>query len=380
MFTGKKFRPLLTAVCVILGGLAGSWAADWYTDAMRVYLADGAHNFIWFIPRVPAEVTKADSITLHVLAIILGAMIGFVIERLVFIEIMRAKKFWLHKKPQDKAAVIIGIIIGFVFTVCLSIILNTSAWLNAALALVLCYICTMAVRNIVGQFRFYFPEEKDSQKSESKGHSAIPKLLDTNVIIDGRIIDLCRTGFLEDPVYVPKFILEELQLISDSADALKRARGRRGLDILNRMREEFDMTISDFEGDEPGEPVDSRLVAVAKANGAAIVTNDFNLSKVAELQGIKILNIHRLANSLKPVVLPGERMRVTVNKEGKERDQGIGYLDDGTLIVVDGGRDKIGENLSVIVTSVLQTAQGKMIFTKVDDKPDYKNRKGGRHY
>ncbi|MDI6829523.1 MAG: PIN domain-containing protein, partial [Armatimonadota bacterium] len=194
-----------------------------------------------------------------------------------------------------------------------------------------------------------------------------PKVLDTNVIIDGRIADVCRTGFLEGPIYVPSFVLEELRHIADSEDFLRRARGRRGLDILNQMQKELNLIIKSFETVDPtdAEEVDEKLVKVAKDIGGCIVTNDFNLNKVAELHGVTVLNVNELANALKPVVLPGEELTVSIIKEGKESNQGIAYLDDGTMIVVEGGKKHIGETIDVVVTSVLQTVAGKMIFANL---------------
>jgi len=189
------------------------------------------------------------------------------------------------------------------------------------------------------------------------------KLLDTSVIIDGRIADITETGFLEGTLVIPQFILRELQHIADSSDPLKRNRGRRGLDILQKIQKKVDIRveISDMEFPEIRE-VDNKLVAMAKALNAKIVTNDFNLNKVAELHGVGVLNINELTNALRPVVLPGEDMRVYVLKEGKEYNQGIAYLDDGTMVVVDNGRRHIGQTIDVCVTSVLQTTAGRMIF------------------
>ncbi len=193
----------------------------------------------------------------------------------------------------------------------------------------------------------------------------INKILDTSVIIDGRIADICKTGFIEGNLIIPEFVLEELRHIADSSDVLKRNRGRRGLDILKQMQKDphinVEIITQDFE-DIP--EVDSKLVKLAQIMGARIVTNDYNLNKVADLQGVFVLNINELANAVKPVVLPGEEMDVKVIKEGKEDGQGIGYLDDGTMIVVDDGIKYMGKNISVLVTSILQTAAGRMIFAK----------------
>jgi uncharacterized protein YacL len=201
--------------------------------------------------------------------------------------------------------------------------------------------------------------------SAASGFSGIPKILDTSVIIDGRISDIYQTGFLSGTIVVPRFVLTELQHIADSSDGLKRNRGRRGLDILNSMRKEMqgDIQVSDTDFPEATE-VDSKLVLLAQQINGDILTNDYNLNKVAELQGVRVLNINDLVNALKPVFLPGEEMVVHVIKEGKEQRQGIGYLDDGTMIVVDLGKKYINQTIYTIVTSVLQTSAGRMIFVK----------------
>lgn len=202
------------------------------------------------------------------------------------------------------------------------------------------------------------------KKSKSAGNS-IPKVLDTSVIIDGRIFDICQTGFVEGPLVIPNFVLDELRHISDSSDSLKRTRGRRGLDILNKIQKELEIETQIWEGDFPEIlEVDSKLLKLAQKLNGKVVTNDFNLNKVAEVQGVPVLNINELANSIKSVVIPGEEMRVVVMKDGKEPTQGVAYLDDGTMIVVEGGRRYMGESIPVIVTSVLQTAAGRMIFAR----------------
>ncbi|WHH58141.1 PIN/TRAM domain-containing protein [Petroclostridium sp. X23] len=192
-----------------------------------------------------------------------------------------------------------------------------------------------------------------------------PKILDTSVIIDGRIADICKTGFVEGPLIIPGFVLRELQHIADSSDALKRNRGRRGLDILNIIQKELEISVEivDKDFDNIAE-VDSKLLKLAEVMNGKVMTNDYNLNKVASFQGVPVLNINELANAVKPVVLPGEEMTVLVVKDGKENGQGIAYLDDGTMIVVDGGRRHMGESISVLVTSILQTPAGRMIFAK----------------
>jgi uncharacterized protein YacL len=195
-----------------------------------------------------------------------------------------------------------------------------------------------------------------------------PKVVDTSVIIDGRIADILHSGFIEGTLIIPRFVLKELQNIADSSDVLRRAKGRRGLDIIKAMQEETDVSVEIVEEDYPDtHEVDGKLVRLARTFKAKILTNDFNLNKVAQIEGVQVLNINDLANALKPAVLPDEQMEVKIIKEGKEASQGVGYLDDGTMVVVDGGRDHVGKHVSVIVTSVLQTAAGRMIFTKLSN-------------
>jgi uncharacterized protein YacL len=223
-------------------------------------------------------------------------------------------------------------------------------------------------------------EKKEEQNAAASGSATVardvvataanvPKLLDTSVLIDGRIADICDAQFLDGPLLVPEFVLHELQLVADSGDALKRQRGRRGLDVLDRIRKIPGLEVRVLE--HPTAPVgdvDRKLVEVAREIGAKIVTNDFNLNKVARVQGLAVLNVNQLANALKPVVMAGEPMRVLILREGKEANQGVAYLDDGTMVVVDGARRYINKSVDVVVTSVHQTAAGKMIFGRVDEK------------
>lgn len=206
---------------------------------------------------------------------------------------------------------------------------------------------------------------KEKQRGAAADNSQY-KLLDTSVIIDGRIADICQSGFIEGTLVIPNFVLDELQHIADSSDLLKRNRGRRGLDILNRIQKELGMyvQINDTDFEDIAE-VDAKLVKLAQVINGKILTNDYNLNKVAEIQGVTVLNINELSNAVKPVVLPGEEMIVHIVKDGKELGQGVAYLDDGTMIVVEGGKKHMGETIGVLVTSVLQTAAGRMIFAKL---------------
>ncbi|SFE42176.1 Uncharacterized conserved protein YacL, contains PIN and TRAM domains [Lentibacillus persicus] len=210
-------------------------------------------------------------------------------------------------------------------------------------------------------------EKKRSSDGETPQAKKQPKskILDTSVIIDGRIADICQTNFLEGTIVIPQFVLGELQHIADSSDVLKRNRGRRGLDVLNRIQKELPVVVEIYEGDFEDIPeVDSKLIKLAKVIDGIVVTNDFNLNKVCDLQEVPVLNINDLANAVKPVVLPGEELMVQVIKDGKEQNQGIAYLDDGTMIVVEEGHDYIGKKVEVLITSVLQTSAGRMIFAK----------------
>jgi uncharacterized protein YacL len=202
-----------------------------------------------------------------------------------------------------------------------------------------------------------------------KGPKKSFKILDTSVIIDGRIADIAETGFLDGVLVIPQFVLRELQLVADSADGMKRNRGRRGLDVLQRLQKMSNLNIQIMEEDFANvREVDMKLIELAKVYDCKIVTNDFNLNKVAQVRGVEVLNINELANSLKPIVLPGELMRVFILKEGKEYNQGVAYLDDGTMVVVDNARKMIAKTIEISVTSVLQTTAGKMIFGKYDER------------
>ncbi len=201
-------------------------------------------------------------------------------------------------------------------------------------------------------------DKRDDEPARVKG-----VLLDTSVIIDGRILDLVRTGFLDMPLYVPRSVLKELQYVADSADAIRRNRGRRGLDVLKQLQDEPKAVLRFHEDDLSGElDIDARLVRLAKQTGWSVMTNDFNLNRVAALEGVRVLNLNELANAMKPIAIPGEALRVLVVKEGKEAGQGIAYLDDGTMVVVENGRRHIDATINVTVTSILQTAAGRMIF------------------
>jgi uncharacterized protein YacL len=264
---------------------------------------------------------------------------------------------------------ILGIIGAYLFALILKSVVTdgpTQRFLELMVMLLMAYVGLIVGANKgdllnLNALGGIFGGEKQGKKSY--------KILDTSVIIDGRIADIAETGFLDGIIVIPQFVLRELQLVADSADSLKRNRGRRGLDILQRLQKVASLNIQIVEDDFPAvREVDLKLIELAKLYEGKIITNDFNLNKVAQLQGVEVLNINELANSLKPIVLPGETMRVFILKEGKEYNQGVAYLDDGTMVVVDNARKMISKTIDIQVTSVLQTTAGKMIFGKWDER------------
>ena len=262
-----------------------------------------------------------------------------------------------------------GSVLGIVGAFIMSLVLSKATpepFLQVCLLLLMTYIGLIVGANKGDMLNLaalggIFGGEKGSRKSY--------KILDTSVIIDGRIADIAETGFLDGVLVIPQFVLRELQLVADSADSMKRNRGRRGLDILARIQKMANLNVQIVEEDFPQtREVDMKLIELAKVFDCKVITNDFNLNKVAQLHGVEVLNINELANSLKPIVLPGETMRVFILKEGKEYNQGVAYLDDGTMVVVDNAKKLISKTIDISVTSVLQTTAGKMIFGKYDER------------
>ncbi|MDI3269677.1 MAG: PIN domain-containing protein [Bacillota bacterium] len=276
----------------------------------------------------------------------------------------------LAKIPaKDMAWGILGIIFGLIIAglsaPALGKIPQVGNYLPAAVSLLLGYLgWAVAVRKRDDWASFFNFRGRDAHGE--RGQGAGPKVLDTSVIIDGRIVDLCRTGFLEGTLIVPSFVLDELRHIADSSDASRRNRGRRGLEVLDILQNElrFPLVVENRPVRASSEEVDAKLVALAKDLGAKLLTNDYNLSKVAQLQGVQVLNLHELANALKPVFLPGEQLQLQILREGKEPGQGVGFLDDGTMVVVEGGNRFLQTTVTVEVTSVLQTTAGRMIFAR----------------
>lgn len=293
-----------------------------------------------------------------------GLLGGTVVAILTILSVENAKKTPLRKI----CGAVIGLLVGLIF----------ARLLSSAIPLFVkpgSIAISGVIYSILGYVGFKMGLKKGEEfnlqsltLSKSKENESF-KILDTSVIIDGRVADICETGFIEGVFIIPQFVLHELQHIADSPDSVKRTRGKRGLEILHRMQKSVDIEVQISEQDFPRiKEVDTKLVELAKRINGTIITNDANLNKVAELQGISVLNMNALANALKPIVLPGEEINIYVLKEGKEPGQGVAYLDDGTMVVIENGRRFMGRALDVVVTSVLQTTAGRMIFAKFKEE------------
>ena len=303
------------------------------------------------------------------------AIFGLIIGLVVTLLVIRVERNIRKQSVRIIAGGVVGMIIGLLIALMIGFGLNmviripqnqqVVPWIYLLLIGILGYLGLVIGSKKAEEVNFRTP---DSRKLMDH------RLLDTSVIIDGRIADICDTGFVDGELIVPRFVLNELQFIADSSDSMKRSRGRRGLDVLNRMQKSTAINIEIVEQDFPKiKGVDGKLVALAQKLNAKLLTNDYNLNKVAELQGVRVLNVNELANAMKPVVLPGEQMTVKIIREGKEQGQGVGYLDDGTMIVVDSAQKMINTTVDVVVTSVLQTTAGRMIFTELKEAADKKS-------
>lgn len=348
-----------------------------------VVLADELITTPFFSAELEGEAMGFFSLTvLTVIAYVVGALVGAVVGYILSHFILRLIWAAIHRiefslgslSGQDLLAGTVGLLIGL-------IIANLIGFAFARLPIIGAYgpivfnlvfgyagmsIAVHKKAEVSGLLANFRLGKQAKERSVKKTGST--KLLDTSSIIDGRIAELCATGFLEGPLLVPVFVLEELQLIADSADLLKRTKGRRGLDILKQMQEDGHVDVHIINDDfDDIQGVDSKLVRLGRDLKAKVITNDYNLNKVAELQGVVVLNINDLANAMKPARVPGEEMTVLIVKAGKEENQGIAYLEDGTMIVVENGQKYIGMSVPVTVTSVLQTSAGRMIFVKVSD-------------
>ncbi len=300
----------------------------------------------------------------------ISAVIGAALGVCAVLFEIRIKKISLQRLIGAAIGSVLGILGAYLISLVLgelSTRYNTVHFLNVAVLALMTY-CGLVVGAAKGDLLNLTAFGGLFGAGEKASRNTL-KILDTSVIIDGRIADIVETGFVDGTLVIPQFVLRELQLVADSSDSMKRQRGRRGLDILQRIQKMPQLNIQIFEDDFPNvREVDMKLIELAKVYDCKIVTNDFNLNKVAQLHGVEVLNINDLANALKPVVLPGETMRVFILKEGKEYNQGVAYLDDGTMVVVDNARKMISKTIDIAVTSVLQTTAGKMIFGRFDER------------
>ncbi|MCC7083897.1 MAG: TRAM domain-containing protein [Pirellulales bacterium] len=278
------------------------------------------------------------------------------------------------KRLETMTAVYFGLIVGMFLTYIVRLAMTPLLpkpdspvvhWVELGLGAILCYLTISILMQTKDDFRFIIPYVEFSK--EVKGRR--PYVLDTSVVIDGRVADVVETEILDTQLIMPRFVIAELQGIADSSDKLRRSRGRRGLDVLNKLRSNAKVELQIFDRDLPefaGQPVDMKLVLLAKHLHGKVITNDYNLNKVAKLHGVGVINLNDLSNSLKPVFLPGESIDVRIVKPGEEPGQGVGYLDDGTMVVIEGGRDHVGQQAHVAVTSVLQTSAGRMVFGRYE--------------
>ena len=358
-------KRFLKTIFIVVGAVIGYWV----------------YSKFYFIP----DLYIYYNTLFKILAIVGGGTVGFLFSLLfntkiqcLFSEII----CHLQKIPtQNFAAATIGLIIGLIIANLLAYSLSFIPIIGSYLPIVLSVIMGALGINIginkkdeIVNFFGYFKNINKVRKKENIAYFVHPKILDTSVIIDGRILDICQTEFLEGELIIPRFVLSELQHIADSSDSLKRNRGRRGLDVLNKMTKikKNRVKIVGKDYNEPKE-VDAKIIRLAKDIKAKVITNDYNLNKVAQLEGIPVLNINDLSNALKAVILPGEEMNTQIIKEGKEPEQGIAYLDDGTMIVVEDGHKYIGKKVNILVTSILQTPAGRMIFGRMKSVIDRKS-------
>jgi uncharacterized protein YacL len=358
-------KKVLRGLFTLAGGTLGYILSDWVIT----------HKFLDTLGVTTAA--SLQGVLFIIFSVILSGIIFYFISPFLSTIIINAMDY-LEKRVQkipisDVVFAVLGSVVGLVISVLISSLIRIESVIITIITIIITVIIMVLFADIsirkkeeilsmISSMK-KIPSAKDGKgKNNAKDY---PKVLDTSVIIDGRIFDLCQTGFIEGTLIIPSFVLDELRHIADSGDGLKRNRGRRGLDVLNKIQKELNVKVEFWEGDfKDINEVDSKLLKLAQVLNGKVITNDYNLNKVAEFQGVPVLNINELANAIKPVVLPGEEMEIQVVKDGKEAGQGVAYLDDGTMIVVEEGRRFIGATIMVVVTSVLQTAAGRMIFAK----------------
>ncbi len=362
----EKSRPYFVVLGALLGGLGAFYAIGPLGKALNTELG------IW----------EGAGITLFVAAVAAVVMFfsGPAIARLALTGINWIERRVVRLSLQDIVVAVGGLVVGLIIanllTPSLSKIPVVGSFLPSIVLVVLAYIGIAVARSkkddlvAMGPGRFRQASKaakvaRADKKDELPTGVSAPKLLDTSTIIDGRIVDICKSGFVEGPIVIPHFVLDELRRIADSADSLKRSKGRRGLDTLNTLQKDVPVEVLTWEWPTGSDhDVDSLLLKMGKDAGAEIITTDYNLAKIAELQQVGVLNVNRLANALKLMVVPGEELFVEVHREGKQPGQGVGYLDDGTMVVIEQAKKHLNETIPVIVTNVHSTAQGRMVFAK----------------
>lgn len=344
-------EKLLRLLCMVVGGFLGYYAGVWYVKNL---LIDAHIESVSFLNMAGFSAAFA--------------MVGYLVAPRLYSELQNFNAWvdvGIHKvSPQNIASGTVGIVIGLIVSnlILLPFFIKggsypVSIFINSVCAYMGLIICVK-----LNLFPKLGPKSLDGG---SDNNAALPKLLDTSVIIDGRIADIYKTNFIEGDIVVPNFVFQELRHIADSSDGMRRSRGRRGLDVIASLQDAFHEKFKIYEADlDRRIEVDEQLIQVAKKINAMIITNDYNLNKQASLHGIMVLNINELANAVKSVVLPGEELDIQLMKEGKEYDQGIGYLKDGTMVVVEDGRRNIGDTVTVIITNMLQTPAGRVIFAR----------------
>ncbi len=373
------FRRLFRGLITIIGGLIGYEIYDIMMYFIKKYNNVGGEDVL----------SQSEQIVLALFFIIVFALISFKIAP-VFTARSRIAAATIENEIKEVSPVeiiggVIGLLLGliisyFITTIYQNILVQNTLYLTLTIIVYFSLGFTMAVvgsRKAPELYNLLMANQKKQRElSENdynynvkdKKDNRIPKILDTSVIIDGRVLEIMKAGFLEGPIIIPEFVLVELRHIADSSDSLKRVRGRRGLDILNKIQTEFEIQIYNTDQEKALKEipeVDVKLLKLAQIMKGKLVTNDFNLNKVAAIKNVPVLNINDLANAVKPISIPGEKMKVKLVKQGKDREQAVAYLDDGTMIVVEDGRKFIGQDVDITVTSVLQTSAGRMIFGKI---------------
>lgn len=351
----KIIRGLFICACIAMGGLWSFYVVNERNDAIALQQSRAAEG---------VQVPLPESVPMWTLA---GCLAGGVISGLIIFVLAFVTQELFEKSFPALVAIVVAMLVGYFLARYILMWYPVSdrtveIYLTTTLVLVFGYVGIW-----LGLSRATHWDTLIQAVHRREFERGNPKLVDTSVIIDGRIAEVCQTGFVEGTLIVPRFVLKELQNIADSADELRRVRGRRGLDILKQLQQpDSRVVVEVIEDDPPGvQEVDGKLIYLAREFRAKILTNDLNLNKVAQIDGIEVLNLNDLANALKPALLPDEQLHVRIVKEGKEALQGVGYLDDGTMVVVDGGKEFVGKEVMALVTSVLQTTAGRMIFGKL---------------